>query len=168
MEVLESIKKRTTTREYLDKAISKDDLRDILEAGRVSPSAMNSQAWKFIVVDDKENLKKLASLTTSGPHIADSGLTIALTVRRGSWSRFDVGRAAQQMALVAWSRKIGSGMVGGWKEEAREFLSVPEGWELVGCMAFGYVKDGEKKGVKRRKPLEEVTAHRRFDQKLEL
>jgi len=55
--VLEAIKKRQSVRSYQDKEIPEEILQQILEAGRLAPSASNRQGWKFIVVKD-ENLRK--------------------------------------------------------------------------------------------------------------
>ena len=50
--VLEVIKKRQSVRSYQDKEIPEEILRQVLEAGRLAPSASNRQDWKFIVVKD--------------------------------------------------------------------------------------------------------------------
>ena len=48
--LLEAIKKRQSVRSYKDKEIPENVLQQILEAGRLAPSANNKQNWKFIVV----------------------------------------------------------------------------------------------------------------------
>ena len=45
---LEAIKKRQSVRSYQDKEIPEKILQQILEAGRLAPSAKNGQPWKFI------------------------------------------------------------------------------------------------------------------------
>ena len=57
--LLETIKKRQSVRNYQDKEIPEEILQQILEAGRLAPSANNGQPWKFIVVKDKDLRKKL-------------------------------------------------------------------------------------------------------------
>jgi len=52
--ILEAIKERQSVRNYLDKEIPEELLRQVLEAGRLAPSACNNQPWKFIVVKDKK------------------------------------------------------------------------------------------------------------------
>ena len=47
---LELARKRRTSRGYLDKPVSQEAIRNILEAARWAPSAANTQAWEFIVV----------------------------------------------------------------------------------------------------------------------
>ena len=52
----ELILKRQSDRRYLPDPVAKEDIVKCLEAARMSPSACNSQPWKFVVVDDKEKL----------------------------------------------------------------------------------------------------------------
>ena len=56
MEVQEALLNRRSIRKYKDQKISKENLDKILKAAMYAPSAMNLQAWRFIVIDDKEIL----------------------------------------------------------------------------------------------------------------
>jgi nitroreductase len=57
--VIETIKKRRSVRAYDPKPVTRDVLNAIIEAGNEAPSAMNSQPWRFVVVEDAEAKKKL-------------------------------------------------------------------------------------------------------------
>jgi len=57
--VIEAIKKRRSVRSYESKPIPKDIITMIIEAGNEAPSAMNSQPWRFVVVEDKKVKEKL-------------------------------------------------------------------------------------------------------------
>jgi nitroreductase len=57
--VIEAIKKRRSVRSYEVKAVPKDVLNTLIDAGNQAPSAMNSQPWRFVVVEDKDLKKKL-------------------------------------------------------------------------------------------------------------
>lgn len=59
-EVLESIKNRRSIRKYIDKPVESEKLDKIIEAARLAPSATNKQPWRFIIVTDKELIKKIA------------------------------------------------------------------------------------------------------------
>ncbi|MEM2996407.1 MAG: nitroreductase family protein, partial [Candidatus Bathyarchaeia archaeon] len=54
MTVMEIIRKRRSIRKYKPSEIPKEHLMEILEAGRLAPSAGNRQPWKFIVVREPE------------------------------------------------------------------------------------------------------------------
>lgn len=56
------LKKRRTIRKYKDEKISDVDLRKIVEAGLHAPSGSNKNPWQFIVLTEKENIKKAADL----------------------------------------------------------------------------------------------------------
>ena len=56
----ELILKRQSDRKYLPDAVAKEDIMKCLEAARMSPSACNSQPWKFVVVDDRAKLVEMA------------------------------------------------------------------------------------------------------------
>ena len=56
MEVQEALLNRRSIRKYKDQKISKVEMDRILKAAMYAPSAMNLQAWQFIVIDDKDVL----------------------------------------------------------------------------------------------------------------
>jgi len=60
-DVLESIRKRRSVRAYEERKIPRDILNAIIEAGNEAPSAMNSQPWRFVVVEDEMAKRKLLS-----------------------------------------------------------------------------------------------------------
>jgi nitroreductase len=57
--VIEVIKKRRSVRAYEQKPIPREILNAIIEAGNEAPSAMNSQPWRFVVVEDQDAKRKL-------------------------------------------------------------------------------------------------------------
>ena len=60
MDFLDIMKQRRSCRAFdPEKTVSREELLKIVEAGRLSPSACNSQPWKFIVVDSPEAKEKL-------------------------------------------------------------------------------------------------------------
>ena len=62
MEALKLIKTRRSTRKYQDRAVEKELLETIVEAGRYAPSGGNSQTTHFFVITDKSVLEELAAL----------------------------------------------------------------------------------------------------------
>lgn len=49
-EALGAIKNRRSVRVFTDKPVSDDDLRTVLHAANLAPSAHNQQSWRFIVL----------------------------------------------------------------------------------------------------------------------
>lgn len=59
MEVMEAISGRRSIRRYQDKSVPRELIDEVLEAGRLAPSASNLQTWKFKVITDPETRKAL-------------------------------------------------------------------------------------------------------------
>jgi len=60
--VLESIKHRRSIRNYDSRAVSKDDLRTIIEAARWAPSAHNLQPWRFVATTNSVLIRETAGI----------------------------------------------------------------------------------------------------------
>ena len=59
--VIEAIQKRRSIRAYEPKPVPKELVQAVIEAGNEAPSAMNSQPWRFVTVEDGAVKKKLLS-----------------------------------------------------------------------------------------------------------
>ncbi len=57
--VIEAIKARRSVRSYKSRPVPRDFINAIIDAGNEAPSAMNSQPWRFVVIEDGEAKKKL-------------------------------------------------------------------------------------------------------------
>jgi nitroreductase len=57
--VIEAIATRRSVRSYENKPVPRHILQAIIEAGNQAPSAMNSQPWRFVVVEDQGLKRKL-------------------------------------------------------------------------------------------------------------
>ena len=92
-ELLDLIKSRKSVRKYSDKHISdedlrkilEEDLRKILEAGRLAPSWMNVQCWKFIVVKSQEKKDLLSELSVGQPQVKNADAVIVCVADPDSW-----------------------------------------------------------------------------------
>ena len=60
-EVMQTILTRRSIRAFTDQNIEKDVLRQLADAARYAPSAMNRQTWKFTVVSNAKYIHALAS-----------------------------------------------------------------------------------------------------------
>ena len=59
-QILSNIKERRSRREFTDRSIPEDDIERIIEAGRYAPSALNKQPWRFVVITDREAIRRLS------------------------------------------------------------------------------------------------------------
>lgn len=60
-EVIEAIRERRSIRSYRPKPVPRELLNAVIEAANEAPSALNSQPWRFVVVEDEGARKKLLS-----------------------------------------------------------------------------------------------------------
>src|SRR5437016_11334609 len=165
MEVFEAVRTALASRNYKETPVPPDVVRRIVEAGRLTGSAMNGQPWHFIVIDDKNTLNQLGAIARTGPYVAQGPLAIVVAVERTKFSLADAARAIQSMILTAWSEGIGSNWVGFMRlDDVKPLLGIPNELDVLAVIPFGYPPQPVGKGKKNRKALSEVVHHGRFGQ----
>jgi len=168
MEVFEGIRTLLAVRRYLDRPVPETVVRKILEAGRLTGSAMNVQPWHFVVVQEGETLRRLGALARSGPYIAQAPLAIVVAVDKSVYAVSDASRAIHSMLLTAWSEGVGSNWVGFSNlEKVNAVLGIPAALDVVAIVPFGYPADKIGRGKKNRKPLRAVAHRERYSQPFE-
>ena len=85
MDLQTLISNRKSVRNYLDKQIPDEDLRKILEAGRLAPSWMNVQSWKFILVKSQENKDLLSELSIGQQQVKNAKALIVCVADINAW-----------------------------------------------------------------------------------
>lgn len=65
METLEAIKTRRSIRKFKKDPISRDMVKELLEAAMFAPSAGNEQPWQFIVLDDRKILDDVPKICST-------------------------------------------------------------------------------------------------------
>jgi nitroreductase len=152
-------------RSYADRPIPEDVVTRILDAGRLSGSGSNKQPWTFAVVEDPERKDRLAETVYAPTNVRGAALAIAIATPEGSRA-LDVGRAMQNMMLVAWNDGVAS-CPNGMPDPGRTatVLGLEGGLLPVNVLTFGYPRrplDPESKSAEgwsreaNRKPLEEL------------
>lgn len=130
-ETLTTIYQRRAVRKYKEKPVDKALIEQIIDAGRMAPSAMNRQLWKFYVLTDRKLIHslsplivKVANKVLSWAHGADHSKTtdiifhnapvvIFITApRKNQWAALDVGMCCQNMMLAAKSLGLDTCPVG--------------------------------------------------------
>jgi len=162
--VFETVRTVLAVREYQDTPIPADVLGRIIEAGRLSASASNVQPWHFVVVTDRAGLRELGSLVAHGPYVASSAAAVVIAIEKANQLAVsDASRAVQSMILVAWGDGVGSNWTGFRElEGVREKVGLPDKYEVLAVVPFGYPKRKIGMGRKKRKPLAEVASAERY------
>lgn len=166
--VFESVRTVLAVREFDDKPIPDDLVRRIVEAGRLTASSMNLQPWHFVLVTSREGLRELGALISTGRYVASSAAAIVVAYERDSeYGVSDASRAIQSMILVAWAEGVGSNWTGfGDLDGVAEQVGLPDTYEVLAVIPFGYPKRRLGKGKKKRKPRSEVASAERFGTRL--
>jgi nitroreductase len=168
MEAFEAIGTMLAVRRYQDKPVPEATVRRIVEAGRLTGSAKNLQPWHFVVVQDRETLRRLGALAGTGPYVAQAPLAIVVAVDKTPFAVSDASRAIQSMLLAAWADGVGSNWVGfGGLEKVKALLEIPAKLELLAILPFGYPVGVVGRGKKQRKPLGAVAHRERYGQPFE-
>jgi len=163
METFDAIRTVLAVRSFKETPIPEPIVRQIVEAGRLTASSQNGQPWHFIVVRNKETLRRLGQVARSGPYIPQAPLAIVVAMDRSPFAVSDGSRAIQDMILAAWSQGVGSNWVGfNGLPEVNPLLGIPESVSVLAVLPFGYPARDIGKGQKKRKPLGEVAYHERW------
>jgi nitroreductase len=142
--VFEAIKTRRAVRHFAAQAVPREFIERIVDAGRLSASAKNHQPWQFLVVTRRD---LLLSLSGCGPwcgHLAGAAFAVVMTVEDMHdpptlTTPFDLGRASQNMALVAWEMGIMSCLATIYEpDKARSALGIPNSRAVPWAISFGY------------------------------
>lgn len=175
MDVFEAVQQRSSQRAYQDKPVPRGLVEKILEAGRLAPSARNTEPWHFIVVTDAEK-RKILSKGRYAKFVAQAPLVIAALGDReasADWYAVDVSLAVENMILTAVGEGLGTCCVGSFDEkEVKAALKVPDKYEVIVLLAVGYPAGKIDLAsrllhlVRHRKSLQEVCSEEEFGRPL--
>lgn len=148
------VAKRFSPRNFNSKAIEPDALFTILEAGRLAPSSYNEQPWRFIVANRNDGTSFESLLNCLAPKNAEWAKNAGALVLSVAKKKFDhnnsinrhalhdVGLAVASMVFQAMSLDIYSHQMGGFSsEKASSVYNIPDDYEPVAVIAFGYLDE---------------------------
>jgi len=76
MDTFERISTKLEVRAFTNQDVPSEIRSKVLEAARLTGTGLNTQHWRFILVNDKQNLKKLADDSTSGSWVRDANFAV--------------------------------------------------------------------------------------------
>jgi len=169
MDLFEVIEKRRSIRKFKPEPVDKEDLKKILEAGRLAPSGGNRQPWYFIVVRDLETKRALSIAANNQKFIADADTVIVALGDPGTRTKTlpyklsstripykqDPMIAIEHMILAATALGYGTCWIGAFNEdEVRKILKIPEYLTVIALLPVG-IPD-ESPSPRPRKPFKEI------------
>jgi nitroreductase len=167
LDAFEAISTKLDVREFASKKVPGETKRKILEAARLTASAMNTQHWRFVLVQERANIKRLAADSTTGKWVEGADFAVIILIDPSlPGSSIDAGRVVQDMELAAWNFGVASGIYTGVGEASlRKDYGIPDGLKPAAVLGFGYPKR-EISGKKNRKPIEELVFPERYGERL--
>jgi len=151
MHTLECIRTRRSIRSYEDKPVEWDHVANIVDAGRLAPSAGNLQNWKFIIVTDEGVRKKIAEACSKQMWMQRAPVHIVVLGEPEKASRFYGNRgeriytiqscaaAVENMLLAAHSLGLGACWVSSFSDSAiRKTVNAPEHVVVQAIVTVGY------------------------------
>jgi nitroreductase len=163
MDTFESIATKLDVREFSSEKVSDEIKSKVLEAARMTGTGLNTQHWRFIIVEDPANVKRLAQDSISGNWVAGANFAvIILTNPEHNFHMIDAGRVAQNMQLAAWNFGVASGLFTGMRDkELRRDFNIPKWLNPSIVLGFGYPAR-KLAGKKNRRPLETLVHRESF------
>ena len=166
MDLIELMKERFSCRKFTGAPVEAEKVDRILEAGRVAPTAHNSQPQKVFVLESRESLDKWTRCTTC--HFNEQLVLLVCYDKTLSWKRsydgedsgfVDASIVLTHMMLEAQTLGVGSTWIMYFDPAAaRKEFDLPEDLVPVGALAMGHpapeARPSHLHGEK--KPLEET------------
>jgi nitroreductase len=163
MQPIELLKTRRSIRAYTPQAVPREIIEDIIDCGRLAPTARNEQPWEFVVVTDKAVRSRIAQAADYGRFIADAPVCVAVLSRQTKYYLEDGSAATLNILLAAHAHGLGACWVAGDKKPyaARvvQMVGAPEDYRLISLVSIGYPAE---KPETRKRPLREMLHWERF------
>lgn len=176
----ELLLKRESCRDFADKPVEYEKLKACMEAALLSPSACNSQPWRYILVTEAQVASELAKCFQDPPlpinRFTSGARAFAVLcegqasliaraggkIRDQKYALMDLGMSVMQLCLRASDQGLGTCILG-WMHEDRvkKLLGIPEDVRVRLAVAFGYPNNLTPR-VKSRRPYEQSVCENRW------
>ena len=146
MELSEIIRTRKSIRKYKPTPVEEALLQEILEAGRLAPTAGNGQNWYCLVVRNAEVLRRLGEACNNQHWAGEAPVNLVIcgtnnrTMPCGQYiNPIDCSIVTTQMMLKATELGLGSCWLGAFfTDQVKEVLQIPEEDTVIAVMPIGY------------------------------
>jgi len=169
---LKLAEKRRSVRSYKPDEVPEELLHQVLEAGRLAPSACNKQPWRFIVVREELNRRALGTTYAREWFWKAPIILVVCILPDDAWTRPHDGKnyawvdgaiAMDHITLAAAELDLGTCWIGAFDPTAaHEILSLPDGVEMVGMTPLGFPDVEPNPRVRSRRPMGETVMKERW------
>jgi nitroreductase len=169
-QLMKLFEQRYSVRRYLPQAIPEKELNEILQAGRLAPSAHNVQPQRILVVKSDEGLSKLRKITScvfNAPLVlivcGDRSVAWVNPWDKISCAEMDSSIVTTLMMLKATEAGIGSCWICNFERKSvKEAFDIPEKYDVECLLLLGYPDMEPAKYHYERVPLEDTVFYERF------
>lgn len=169
MEFIDLIKSRKSVRSFQRTKVDVQLMLEILEAGRLAPSACNYQPWRFIVVNEPLVLRQIRESYPRDWFATAPQVIVICGDYNESWKRpfdgkdhcdIDISIATDHITLMAASKGLGTCWVCNFNpEKVSEALQLPSNLVPLVLIPIGYPTEAIKPDDKKRKSMDEVVLY---------
>ena len=170
MDFSELVGKRYSVRAYRPDPVEDEKLEQVLEAGRLAPTAANRQPFQFIVIHTEGRKEELLRVYGREWFVQAPVIICACGIPAQGWTRRDDGKnytdvdvaiVMDHLILAAADAGLGTCWIAAFDPQAaREVLGLPDDIVPVAFTPLGYAADQLK--PKKRKQLSELIRYERW------
>lgn len=182
--ILPIIENRWSPRAFSSREVSPQQVKTLLKAASMAPSAFNDQPWAFLVgFKGDGSWNTIFDTLADGNKVwAESAPVLLMAMGRKHWLRdktttnptwkYDLGQSVAFLTLQASEMGLWVHQMGGFDHgKAIQSISIPISWEPVVAIAVGYLGDAGQlppdlaaleKGPKKRKEFSNFVFFEKF------
>jgi len=171
LSVIERMRTVRQIRQYASEEVPDNVVEQLLRVAQWTGSSRNTQPWHFVVVKEKDRLRKISQLRAPINWLAAAPLGIAIVLDGAGVSEaYDEGRVTERILIAAHNLGYGGGVA--WygddsqQAEAKRILGVPAERTARSIVMIGRpvsAKDPRPNARPGgRKPLSEIVSYERY------
>lgn len=149
MEIISSVMRRRSCREYTQAAVTDEQLRQLVAAGMQAPSARNERPWEFLVVCSEAGKQSLAQASPYAKMCRNAAAVIVVLANmdriaaNSPWWVQDVSACTENILIRATDLGLGAVWLGMYPRQdrmqaIREAFSLPERCVPFAAIPVGY------------------------------
>ncbi|OGU59067.1 MAG: hypothetical protein A2X64_00195 [Ignavibacteria bacterium GWF2_33_9] len=154
-DTFKTIHNRKTVRHFTEQTISDELLLELVKAGMAAPTALNTQPWEFIIINDKNTMKKFAGSLQFSKMLdsATSAIVVCTNPEKANGKHMDFAvidatLASENILLAAESLGLGGAWVALHPKDVavtyiRGELGIPESIVPLNIIPLGYPTGSE-------------------------
>lgn len=148
MDTFETILTRRSIRQFTSKTIDEELQKKLLQSAMQAPSARNTQAWQFVVIDDRQILREISNFHPYADMLKQAPLAIAVCgdfqlEESVDYLALNCATATQNILLAAHSFGLGAVWLAIYPrkqriKDLRNLLDLPDDIIPISLVAMGY------------------------------